>query len=142
LLWKVIYRHEGRFWVDAVRVGVMGGEPQVYPGGSVAVLDRASQFPWLEDDSQQAKDLARFDWFSSGYLALDNRDANRVIDMRYSMLPNEIDGLWGIRLNKTAGPATHVTYEVKRSVDKTRFDNLLVMLKGQDASSISGVDDD
>jgi len=142
LLWKVIYRHEGRFWVDAVRVGVMGGEAQVYSGGSVAVLDRASQFPWLEDDSQQAKDLARFDWFSSGYLALDNRDANRVIDMRYSMLPNEIDGLWGIRLNKTAGPATHVTYEVKRSVDKTRFDNLLVMLKGQDASSISGGDAD
>ena len=142
LLWKVIYRHEGRFWVDAVRLGVMGGEPQVYPGGSVAVLDRASQFPWLEDDSQQAKDLARFDWFSSGYLALDGGDPNRVIDMRYSMLPNEIDGLWGIRLNKTAGPATHVTYEVKRSVDKTRFDNLLVMLKGQDASSISGGDAD
>ncbi|MCH1553765.1 MAG: hypothetical protein L7S45_04150, partial [Luminiphilus sp.] len=64
------------------------------------------------------------------------------IDMRYSMLPNEIDGLWGIRLDRTAGNATHVTYEVKRSMDKTRFDNLLVMLKGQDASSISGVDAD
>lgn len=135
LLWKVIYQHEGRFWVDAVRVG---SQPLVYPGGSVAVLDIPSQFPWLEEGSQQAKDLARFDWFSSGYLAVDNNDPLRVIDMRYSMLPNEIEGLWGIRLDESAASGQHVTYEVKRSVDKTRIDNLIAMLAGQASTSISG----
>ena len=135
LLWKVIYQYEGRFWVDAVRVG---GQPLVYSGGSVAVLDIPGQFPWLKEGSQQAKDLARFDWFSSGHLAVDNNDSFRVIDMRYSMLPNEIDGLWGIRLTESAASDQHVTYEVKRSVDKTRVDNLIAMLAGQANASISG----
>ena len=135
LLWKVIYQHEGRFWVDAVRVG---SQPLVYSGGSVAVLDVPSQFPWLEEASQQAQDLARFDWFSSGYLAVDNNDPFRVIDMRYSMLPNEIDGLWGIRLNESAASDQHITYEVKRSVDRTRIDNLIAMLAGEANASISG----
>ena len=135
LLWKVIYQHDGRFWVDAVRVG---SQPLVYPGGSVAVLDIPSQFPWLEEGSQQAQDLARFDWFSSGYLAVDNNDRFRVIDMRYSMLPNEIDGLWGIRLDESAASGQHVTYDVKRSVDKTRIDNLIAMLAGKASASISG----
>jgi inner membrane protein len=135
LLWKVIYQYEGRFWVDAVRVG---SQPLVYSGGSVAVLDIPGQFPWLKEGSQQAKDLARFDWFSSGHLAVDNNDSFRVIDMRYSMLPNEIDGLWGIRLTESAASDQHVTYEVKRSVDKTRVDNLIAMLAGQANASISG----
>ena len=135
LLWKVIYQYEGRFWVDAVRVG---GQPLVYSGGSVAVLDIPGQFPWLKEGSQQAKDLARFDWFSSGYLAVDNNDPLRVIDMRYSMLPNEIEGLWGIRLDESAASGQHVTYEVRRSVDKTRIDNLIAMLAGQASAPISG----
>jgi len=135
LLWKVIYQYEGRFWVDAVRVG---GQPLVYSGGSVAVLDIPGQFPWLKEGSQQAKDLARFDWFSSGYLAVDINDPLRVIDMRYSMLPNEIEGLWGIRLDESAASGQHVTYEVRRSVDKTRIDNLIAMLAGQASAPISG----
>jgi inner membrane protein len=102
------------------------------------VLDIPGQFPWLKEGSQQAKDLARFDWFSSGYLAVDNNDPLRVIDMRYSMLPNEIEGLWGIRLDESAASGQHVTYEVRRSVDKTRIDNLIAMLAGQASAPISG----
>ena len=52
-------------------------------------------FPWLDSNSQQAKDLERFRWFSSGYLAISKNHPSRIIDIRYSILPNDINSLWG-----------------------------------------------
>ena len=69
----------------------------------------------LEDaQSQQARDIERFRWFSNGYVALDRLHPNRVIDIRYSMLPHEIDPLWGIQLDPGAGRRDHVKYVVTR----------------------------
>jgi hypothetical protein len=41
-------------------------------------------------------------------------------------------------LNESAASDQHVTYEVKRSVDRTRIDNLIAMLAGEANASISG----
>ena len=130
LLWKVIYRHEGRFWVDAVRVGL---DTRVYPGGSIAQFNAGADLPWLDSASQQARDLERFRWFSSDYLAMDTDNPLLVVDMRYSLLPNEIKGLWGIEFDPEADAAAHVRYRAQRSADAERARRLWAMLKGADA---------
>ena len=130
LLWKVIYRHEGRFWVDAVRVGL---DTRVYPGGSIAEFNASADLPWLDSASQQARDLERFRWFSSDYLAMDTDNPLLVVDMRYSLLPNEIKGLWGIEFDPGADGAAHVQYRAQRSADSERARRLWAMLKGAEA---------
>ena len=125
LLWKVVYEYDGRFYVDAVRVGL---ETRVYPGSSVERLQIGKHLPWLSENSQQAHDIERFRWFSSDYLAIDQADPLLIVDMRYSMLPNEIEGLWGIRLNPDAGSSEHVQYHTQRSASRERIDRLLAML--------------
>jgi inner membrane protein len=87
-------------------------------------------FPWLDPNSQQARDVERFRWFSNDYLAVDRDDPFLIVDMRYSHLPNEIKGLWGIRLDPDASPNEHVTWIARRSADSERFEQLWSMLKG------------
>ena len=127
VLWKVIYRHQGEFWVDAVRVGT---DVQVYSGGSVAAFDPEIHLTWLPQNVQQRRDLARFKWFSNDYLAVDLQDPLLIVDMRYSLMPNEIKGLWGIKFDPGAGADQHVSYEVQRSVDSGRAKKLWRMLRG------------
>ena len=103
LVWKIIYEAEGMFYVDAVRVGLGSRH---YPGDAIAKLDTDRDLPWLQPNSQQARDVERFRWFSGDYLALSG--SNTITDIRYSVVPNEIEGLWGITLNPHAAPYEHV----------------------------------
>lgn len=128
LLWKVVYRVGQDYYVDAVRVGV---ERRFYPGTQVRMLDVAEDFPWLAEGSQQRLDIERFRWFSNGYLAVDPTDSHRIIDVRFSMLPNEIKGLWGIRLSPDAADDEHVSYEVNRHADADTRESYWRMLVGE-----------
>ena len=127
LLWKTVYEYDDHFWVDAVRAG---GDVTIIEGDHVARLNLQSSFPWLDTDSQQARDVERFRWFSNDYLAIDTDDPFLIVDMRYSHLPNEIKGLWGIRLDPDASADEHVTWVARRSADSERFEQLWAMLKG------------
>jgi inner membrane protein len=80
----------------------------------VPKLDLERDFPWLDHNTQQARDVERFRWFSNGYLARDPDNPNRITDIRYSFLPNQIAGLWSIQLSPQARSDTHVSYEVSR----------------------------
>ena len=53
----------------------------------------------VEKESQQYKDVERFKWFSNDFLAVNPKNKNQIIDIRYSGIPNEIGGLWGIQLD-------------------------------------------
>ena len=101
LVWRSVYEAKGRFYVDGMRVGLA---PVVYPGLSIARLDPARDFPWLDPASQQFRDLARFSQFSQEYVALNPEEPNAVIDVRYSFLPNDIGALWWIELTPGAAP--------------------------------------
>lgn len=111
LVWKTVYETADAFYVDAVRVRIA---PQVFPGASVTKLDVARDFPWLEQSTQQARDIERFRWFSDDYLARDPDDPNRIIDVRYSMVPNEIAALWSIGLDRAAPKDQHVDFSTHR----------------------------
>ena len=89
LLWKVIYEIEDGYYTDAVRAGA---KTTVYPGEFIPRLVIERDLPWLDEESQQAMDIVRFEWFSQGYLSLDPDNPLRVVDMRYSMVPNEARG--------------------------------------------------
>lgn len=119
LVWKTVYQTQERFYVDAVRATVL---PKVFEGDSLAKLDLERDFPWLDHNSQQARDIERFRWFSNGYVAMDPIHANRVIDIRYSLLPDEIAPLWSIELDRAAGPRDHAVYRTHRegSADMSR----------------------
>lgn len=121
ILWKVVYETRERFHVDAIRVGG-SGEVRVCAGESAVKLDVARHFPWLDPSSQQARDIERFRWFSNSYLAMDKQVPDRIIDVRYSVVPNEIEGLWGIDVIKGRSIEAHVEWKSLRrsSAEQTR----------------------
>ena len=118
LLWKSIYETQDKFYIDAIR---LGWSPKIFNGESIDKINIQSAFPWLMLKSQQAKDIKRFKWFSNGYIAINPKNKNQIIDIRYSELPNEIGGLWGIEISKEKGNNNHVEYITNRTMSKTRF---------------------
>jgi inner membrane protein len=115
IVWKSVYEYQGRYYVDAIRVFA---NTKVYQGTSVAKLDLGTHFSWLVASSQQAKDVERFRWFSNQYLGLDPSNSNRIIDIRYSMIPNEVTGMWGIVLSDKKGEKEHVEWTTNRPKGK------------------------
>lgn len=119
ILWKVIYETNDGYYTDGVRVGL---ETQVFPGELIRKLNISKDFPWLNPDSQQAKDIQRFTWFSQGYVSVDPNNPSRIIDTRYSLLPNKADGLWSIWISPSADIDEHAQFRMDRdtSVSKRR----------------------
>jgi len=118
-LWKIIYEYDGRYYVDAVK---LLWEREYLPGTSIQKLDVRRDFPWLPADSQQARDIERFRWFSDGYLALSTKNPDLIMDIRYSFLPNSVDSMWGVEVEKQPVDEgrldTHIKYEMQREMDE------------------------
>jgi inner membrane protein len=125
VLFRTIYAHDGRYYVDAVRVGL---RTRVFEGGQRESLDLARDFPWLARDSQQWRDVERFRWFAEGYLAPDPGNPNRIVDLRYSLVPNRLDAFWGIELDPVAPPDAHAAYVTMRIRSTAEGGELLRML--------------
>ena len=124
-LWKTIYEDDGFYYVDAVR---LFSKSEYCRGTKIKKLYLPNDFPELDITSQQYKDIKRFDWFSQAYLGK-VIDKNIITDVRYSAVPNEVDGLWGIRINLDKNNSSHVDWVVNRSnyIEKwTRFFDLLL----------------
>ncbi|MFT4518596.1 MAG: inner membrane protein [Halioglobus sp.] len=124
-MWKIVYETDDRFYVDAVRTGF---SPKVFEGESVQKFNLDRDMPWLDKSSQQAEDIERFRWFSNGYIARDAEHANRIIDIRYSMIPNEVNALWSIELDPAAGATEHADYLVHRGSSRDSVAQLWQML--------------
>ena len=127
LVWKTVYEAGGRFYVDAVRAGL---GPRVFEGQSIVRLDVTRDYPWLDSASQQRRDIERFRWFSQGYIAQDPQKPDRVIDIRYSLIPNEVAALWSIQLDRDAAPETHADFLTHRGNARERFGELWRMMFG------------
>jgi inner membrane protein len=128
LLWKVIYETPEYYYVDAVRVLK---DVKKYPGEKIEKLDIARDFYWLDSDSQQAKDIERFRWFSSGYIAQDPNNPYRIMDVRYSFVPNEVEALWGILLSPQAEMNEHVVYSSENVLTVRHQDAFFGQLRGE-----------
>jgi len=118
LLWKSIYETQDKFYIDGIR---LGWSTKIFKGESIDKINTQTAYPWLMLKSQQAKDIERFRWFSNGYIAINPNNKNQILDIRYSTLPNEIGGLWGIELNKEKTNNSHVKYITNRTISKKKF---------------------
>ncbi len=116
-LWRVIYEKEGGFQTNTVRVV---RDSTAVTSGRVEKTIVARDFPWLWPDSQQARDLERFRWFSGGFIASHPDYPDSVIDVRYSAPPQKTVPLRIISLNPRAAPGEHVQYRW------VRFENFTV----------------
>ncbi|MCK5902372.1 MAG: metal-dependent hydrolase [Cocleimonas sp.] len=126
VVWKIIYESDGYFYIDAVKPGLF--QSKVWQGKKLAILDVKRDFPWLDLNSQQAKDIERFRWFAADFLAVDPENPQRIIDMRYSLVPNTLIALWGIELSKQATSEAHIRYSMNHRNRKESFNLLLSMI--------------
>lgn len=106
-VWKLIYEYNDRYYVDAVKIL---WETTFIPGASIQKLNIKRDLPWLSHDSQQAKDIERFRWFSDDFLAINPEEENIIMDVRYSFLPNKIKLMWGIELEQQQNENAHANF--------------------------------
>ncbi len=125
VVWKTLYEASGRYYVDAVRPGP---GPRTFSGTSIAKLNLARDFAWLPPESQQAKDVERFRHFSNDFLALRPGQGNSIIDVRYSMVPNAVAGLWSIELDPAAAGTAHVAFRTHRRNSGSAVKQLWAMI--------------
>ncbi len=125
LVWRTIYEDSSGYYIDAVRAGI---EPRVFPGQRLPKLDVARDFPWLRPDMQQWQDVQRFLALAAGYVAVDGENRNRIVDIRYSLVPNRADAFWGIELDAGKGPEAHAAYVTMRRRSSAEGRELLRML--------------
>lgn len=114
-VWKLIYEFDGRYYVDAVK---LLWNTEYIKGTSIQKLDVRRDYPWLPEDSQQAIDIKRFRWFSDDFLAVSPENHDLIMDVRYSYLPNRINSMWGVEVNRQLIDEgklnAHVSYEMKK----------------------------
>lgn len=129
-LWRSVYRQEDRYQVDALHVPWIG-EVRLYPGGATSALDFPEDFQGIPRGSRVYIDLERFNRFSDGYLY---RPAGRdtfVGDLRYALIPNSLDPLWGVQWQSGARDSP-VTFETFRIFDEVHRQTYVAMLLGRD----------
>ena len=126
ILWKSIYQHGDRFYVDAIRAGRMLTWCR---GETTQKFDYQYHLPDLERNSQQSEDIERFRWFSQDYLGFDG-DENLVTDVRYSMIPNQIAPMWGLVIDNRRGTNEHAAWWASRSLNDESLTLFKEMLLG------------
>lgn len=125
LVWRTIYELPEDFYIDAVRVGFA---PKVFEGTTLPKLVVDRDLPWLAQDSQQDKDIKRFRFFSLGFVAQNPERPNRLIDIRYSFVPNDIQALWSIEASPSISHEAHVTYQTHREDARNNLSRLWEMV--------------
>lgn len=127
VLWRSVYRAGGRYYADAIRVG---WRVRAFPGGSLPAL-RVEDFPALAPGSTLHRDLQRFAAFSDGFLVRHPRQPDTVGDVRYAMLPDSVEPLWGIVVDPKR-PGRHAPLRHYRSFDSADRQRFLTLLFGGD----------
>ena len=67
-------------------------------------------------------------WMASARYYINPKNKNQILDIRYSTLPNEIGGLWGIELSKEKTNNSHVKYITNRTISKEQKKRFKEML--------------
>ena len=130
VLWRSVYVHQNRIYVDAIRVGIFS-KNKIFEGESVEKFVVAKHLPDLNASSVLYKDIQRFKIFSDEYIAINPTQKNVIGDLRYSMLPNKTKPLWGIVINQ-AQPQDHADYQFFRDTGRNvrqEFINMLLNRK-------------
>ena len=109
ILFRAYYEAKGAYHVDAIRVGWFSA-PKVYPGGTIAILDREAFAKEFALSDRKRRDIERFAHFSDDYLVRHPRHPSVIGDFRYAAVPYAIDPMWGIDVAATPADA-HVLFQ-------------------------------
>ncbi len=131
ILWKSIYKYKETFYVDAIRTAQSS---TWCLGETIRVFDYKYHLLDLDKESQQKKDIERFRWFSQDYLGYD-KEKKIVTDVRYSMIPNQIEPMWGLTIDEQRDVNEHATWWTSRNLDQSQLDLFIDMLKGKRCGS-------
>ena len=123
ILWKIIYQHNDYFYIDAVNIGP---KQEIFTGQKIKKFNKSDLTYINELSDLQKKDIDRFLWFSQDFVAVNPQDEYELLDIRYSNLPNEIGGLWGIHLSPNT--EEHVKFTSNRSLQKRDFKQFFQMI--------------
>ncbi len=107
ILWRGTYVSNDTVYVDAVRSGLFS-TPEIYPGESAPLILPERDYAAFEN-TVLFDDLHRFARFSDGYLVRHPEYELIIGDGRYSMLPNSLLPLWGIKAD-TNQPDRHTPF--------------------------------
>lgn len=130
LVWRTVYESDGYYYADAVRAGI-SGLPGLYEGNRLKAFYPDDGYPGVRKDSIQHSDILRFNRFSNGFLAI-HPDYPRVIgDARYSLLPNGVLPLWGIKVDSGKQNSHAEMYDFDSSVSKEKWQTFVNMLLGK-----------
>ena len=127
VLWRSIYQFKDKFYVDAVRVGKSS---TWCTGGSTKIFDFEYHLPDLDQNSQQKRDIDRFSWFSQDYLGFDV-SKSLVTDIRYSLIPNELEPMWGLIIDVHKDEDKSATWWAGRNLNQDKYNLFLNMLSGR-----------
>ena len=134
VLWRLVYRSGETYYVDAIRT-LPFAEDVHYTGSKVTALNGEPAREELLFENQQIKDVERFRFFSQDYLYRLPKEPYIIGDLRYSMFPDSIQPIWGIRLNPNQ-PNKHVSFEYFRDTDTPHLARLFSMIQGKKVSPV------
>ena len=126
VLWRSLYRHDGRVQVDAFH---LGSSVRHYPGESAELLDAAAAQKLAAGDARRLRDIERFRAFSEGFIVHDAGASGFVGDARYAMQPTAVAPIWGIAW-RGAGAATD--FVSRHDFSPAMRGRFLAMLLGRD----------
>jgi len=127
LLWRTVYEHNGRFYVDAVRAGSI---IKYYEGDSIK---RYQSLPAPMTVLEQ--DIQRFSTFSDGYIAVQPLNYNGLLDVRYSLQPDGLAPLWGIEFDPQQ-PDVHARFTTYRNLTESNRRRFFAMLAGKNVDQL------
>lgn len=126
LLWRSLYTAGDSVYVDALHAG---DPPRIYRGGATRLLDVERDGLWSPKGSRSRSDLERFTRFARRFVVVSRSEPNFFGDVRYAMLPNSLEPLWGIYLDPSA-PEQAGRYAARRELSPALRDSFLTMLRG------------
>ncbi|MGF1670901.1 MAG: metal-dependent hydrolase [Balneolaceae bacterium] len=128
ILWRSTYEYEDRFYADGVRVGLTSWNAFYYQGESQSRFYPEKQLSEYTG-TVLYNDIFRFSALSEGYLIRHPENPEIIGDARYSMLPNSLKPLWGVKLNKN-NPDQHLDFQYFRDTSREVRDTYKKMILG------------
>ncbi len=129
IIWRTNYISTGIIYNDGWHIGPFGNLVH-YPGGAVSALDMMRDFPTIPADSVAGRDIAKFAFFSAGFVGVKPDDAAVIGDFRFALLPDDTGPLWGIRIDSSNSQRA-VEFESYRNVTPNTWRKFWIMLRGE-----------
>ena len=124
LLWRAQYLVNDKIVVDAFHVSPWNGKVH-YEGGTLPLFRPSQDYGDIQN-----KDLEYFTFFSDGWVAEAPNNSGLIGDIRFANLPNELNPIWGIRL-QPEDKKEHVLFENVRNIKDDDFETLWNMILGR-----------